>query len=728
MGKARIVSGGTAGEYQVEVLHFRERLDREIASLTVRAAKAEADLAEVNERLEMAELEVEEAYIAVNGLILQLVEGDGMIPPEMEALITAHNIERAREGVPPLKGATALHKAAQDHASWLRSNNKVGHTGEGGSDQLDRIKAAGYPISPGGFGSENMAAGMSGVDNVMQAWMWSSGHRRNLLRPDWEHIGVGYARRTDGPYKHFWVVTFGRPGTGQSAQLGGPLPPDLLDMGESMVPLESALADAQIQLVEMAMQRDKIKLEQTTLLARELEVSRRLKALQAVPDDPIQQAWCADRTTNLTGTVATAEIPDEGNKRVILLPGYSGNTHSPPEHGQLAHRAGMTGPQAYFLAAILPGWQRWMPIHRVGTLTEIDYPANTGTVALDPEASSARGLPVNRVDRLENVPIVYMTCNAQAFEVNDRVLVEFVGQRVSSPRVIGFESRPRQCINWPRVDMFVFPSFESIFPDGYDTHYNESNLVSPTTFECCIERSLPPDNQCIQTRNVVCHGSAWVSIGSSAKIITWRARATALFSGYHIMLSPDDPNPVSTLDFSWREPELQSYETIRAWQLDPLPSDHTFGWAPDGSRLMGSKSLVELLFSHQNQLTIARRSYSRTWAYPDGYYNCATTQPPCDNYEDQPMQQTFEQRAAGLPTPKWGTQPADVDFHSTDLGEIYEYLMAQEVFPKVLWVAYIPNPLTGVVVDVSEYRPTGCDFTDATGAVYIRYRSVRMPA
>ena len=41
--------------------------------------------------------------------------------------------------------------------------------------------------------------------------------------------------------------------------------------------------------------------------------------------------------------------------------------------------------------------------------------------------------------------IVYKTCNAAAFIVGDRVVIQFTGQNWSAPRVIGFESHPRDC-------------------------------------------------------------------------------------------------------------------------------------------------------------------------------------------------------------------------------------------------------------------------------------------
>jgi uncharacterized protein YkwD len=726
MGKARIVSGGTNGEYQVEVLHFRERIEREIASLEDAAEQIEDDLAEVDKRLEIAELEVEEAYIAINGMILQLVEGDDLITPDMDALIAEHNVERAKASVPALKGATALHLAAQRHASWLRSNNTVGHTGENGSSPLGRINAAGYPTAPDGAGGENMAAGMPSVSSVMQAWIQSPGHRANLLRPEWEHIGVGYAQRTDGPYRHFWVVTFGRPGTDQSVQLGKPLPPDLLDMGESMVPLGEALADAQVQLVESAMERDKIKLEQATLLARELEASQRLQALRSVPEDPVQQAWCADRTTTLTGTVATAEIPDEGSKRVIVLPGHNGNTYSPPEHGQLTHREGMSGPQAYLLAAILPGWQKWMPIHRVGTLTAIDYATNTGTVALDTETSSAQDLPVNHSERMENVPIQYMTCNARAFTPNDRVLVEFVGQRINAPRVIGFESHPKLCINWPDVNLSVFAPAEGYRPDGSLLQYDESNLTHPSTFECCFERE---GIDCLETRTVVCHGDPGMynRIFSYGEYLTWTLQGGPTSAAFMMVPGPDDQTTESTISIPWRDPELGSYVSGQQTQLEPMPEGHGSGWAP-GNRLMRYKELVELLFYRNGRLTIARRHYSRTWAFPDGYNNCTGTLPPCEDYEDEPVQQDgVFKRASARPSPKWNTQEAVVEFDSSDLVEIFGYLTNEDRVPKSLWVAYVPNPSTGVIVDVSEYRPAECVFLGTGQALTLRYTSIRVP-
>ena len=57
----------------------------------------------------------------------------------------------------------------------------------------------------------------------------------------------------------------------------------------------------------------------------------------------------------------------------------------------------------------------------------------------------AQRLDVNQSTTMANVPIVYMTCNAAAFAVGDRVIVEFQANDWTQPRVIGFVDYPKAC-------------------------------------------------------------------------------------------------------------------------------------------------------------------------------------------------------------------------------------------------------------------------------------------
>ena len=101
--------------------------------------------------------------------------------------------------------------------------------------------------------------------------------------------------------------------------------------------------------------------------------------------------------------------------------------------------------QVFWNAAVLPGWQKWKPTYRLGTITALDVEADTSSVTLDAAYSSAQGLNVNQATSLTAVPVVYMSCNALAFEVGDRCVVAFTGQSQDAPKVVGFLDHPKSC-------------------------------------------------------------------------------------------------------------------------------------------------------------------------------------------------------------------------------------------------------------------------------------------
>lgn len=162
-----------------------------------------------------------------------------------------------------------------------------------------------------------------------------------------------------------------------------------------------------------------------------------------------QLMWCADLTegTEYGTVVATHEIPGEPGYTVIAPA-----CRAPAaDDGQVIAREVMSPSQAYYNAAILPGWQKWQPTFRIGTLSDLDKQADTATVTLDAATSTAQGLAINQSSILSAVPIEYMTCNAEAFENDDRVVVQFIDQEWGNPKVIGFESNPRGCYSFVKV-------------------------------------------------------------------------------------------------------------------------------------------------------------------------------------------------------------------------------------------------------------------------------------
>ncbi|WP_433279734.1 CAP domain-containing protein [Pseudonocardia xinjiangensis] len=120
-------------------------------------------------------------------------------PGPAEAVIAATNAERKSAGCGALVRDARLTTAAQEHASDMASRRYLSHTDKDGDTFDERIRDAGYS-SPGG---ENIARGQRTAAEVVQDWMESAGHRRNIEDCSFRTIGVGYA----GDY---WVQDFGR--------------------------------------------------------------------------------------------------------------------------------------------------------------------------------------------------------------------------------------------------------------------------------------------------------------------------------------------------------------------------------------------------------------------------------------------------------------------------------------------------------------------------------------
>ena len=99
-----------------------------------------------------------------------------------------------------------LTAAALAHATDMRDKNYFDHTGLDGSTPGTRVTAAGYAWSTVG---ENIANGQTSVTQVMNGWMDSDGHRRNIMLANYTE--VGFAR-----VGNYWVQVFGRPLTGVS--------------------------------------------------------------------------------------------------------------------------------------------------------------------------------------------------------------------------------------------------------------------------------------------------------------------------------------------------------------------------------------------------------------------------------------------------------------------------------------------------------------------------------
>ena len=109
------------------------------------------------------------------------------------------NDVRRQYGLPPVGQEGALSKVSQAYCDDMLRRRFFSHTNPEGLTAQERLKRF-YSGPIYGWG-ENIWEGsnLSAADRealartIMHAWMSSSGHRENILGPDYTHLGVGVA-------------------------------------------------------------------------------------------------------------------------------------------------------------------------------------------------------------------------------------------------------------------------------------------------------------------------------------------------------------------------------------------------------------------------------------------------------------------------------------------------------------------------------------------------------
>lgn len=199
----------------------------------------------------------------------------------------------------------------------------------------------------------------------------------------------------------------------------------LIDAKLIALPLEDAEQKAILRLTKLSYEKQKAYLENENT------------------EDQTINIWCSDLSYGLTGEVGLIEVPGE-DQFFNIQPGYEDNhIYNSTRDGQLVLSISQNPEQLFYNCAMLPGWQKFKPTFRYGTITAIS--GNTATVTLDTTKSSQQNLDINQTSTLENVEIEYMECDGGAFSENDEVLIKFTGQDWSAPKIIGFKDNPKPC-------------------------------------------------------------------------------------------------------------------------------------------------------------------------------------------------------------------------------------------------------------------------------------------
>lgn len=114
----------------------------------------------------------------------------------------------AKPAVPALGWNDTLFTAATAHSQDMAQRNYFSHTSPEGKTSGDRAQAAGYRFTALG---ENIAAGQRSVATVMQGWLASEGHCRNIMNAAFTQVAVACIATARQQYPTYWTMMLGKP-------------------------------------------------------------------------------------------------------------------------------------------------------------------------------------------------------------------------------------------------------------------------------------------------------------------------------------------------------------------------------------------------------------------------------------------------------------------------------------------------------------------------------------
>lgn len=125
----------------------------------------------------------------------------------IDRVLQLTNDERRKQGLAPLVQSDKLASSAHWKAEDMATKNYFDHSDQNGQDFIDRAEH--YGFANWTFLGENIAAGQTTPEEVVAEWMASPGHRKNILKPQFKEIGIGYAVESRSTYRVYWVQEFG---------------------------------------------------------------------------------------------------------------------------------------------------------------------------------------------------------------------------------------------------------------------------------------------------------------------------------------------------------------------------------------------------------------------------------------------------------------------------------------------------------------------------------------
>jgi uncharacterized protein YkwD len=104
------------------------------------------------------------------------------------------NIDRAKYGLAPLKSNSQLMQLAGNYSQDMINRKFFAHNNPEGLSPFDRMQSAGISYR---YAGENLAINRS-ISGAELAFMNSSGHRANILNPNYTEVGIGVRVGSNG--------------------------------------------------------------------------------------------------------------------------------------------------------------------------------------------------------------------------------------------------------------------------------------------------------------------------------------------------------------------------------------------------------------------------------------------------------------------------------------------------------------------------------------------------
>jgi uncharacterized protein YkwD len=109
---------------------------------------------------------------------------------------------------PALRWNGVLFNAAGAHSTDMAANNYFSHTSQDGRNPGQRITGAGYAWS--GYG-ENIAAGQTSAQAVVDGWLASPGHCANIMNASYADMATACVASSTSTYRTYWTMDLARP-------------------------------------------------------------------------------------------------------------------------------------------------------------------------------------------------------------------------------------------------------------------------------------------------------------------------------------------------------------------------------------------------------------------------------------------------------------------------------------------------------------------------------------